>query len=201
MSAEAPKQAKKEETVESAAAEAAGEAEEATSEMASLNDLLMQASSSVIDIEDEVDPALASTSSAIMDSYTPESIHGKLIEQLGEMGEDSRASELISQMQPTGLGQYGLTLACDKSHLNTDDQAFLEFPKTQQLLANAFRALRLPGKVKINYVNGAPEEGTRVKYRPASILELQRIAGETPFIELANRILSTKLTEARIPER
>ena len=160
----------------------------------------MQASSTSIDIEDEADPALASTSNSFMDAYTPENIHSRLVAKLADMSEDMQASELIRQMQPQGFGQYGLSLMCDKSKLSSQDLEFLESPATERLISNAFRSLRLSGKVKITYSNSAPEEGNRMKYRPASILELQRMQQENPFIETANRILSTKLTEGHIPE-
>ena len=176
---------------------------EATEESSgpSLNDLLMQASSSSIDIEDEIDPALATTSNSIMDSYTPEAIYGRLLEKLADMTEDTRVYDLVAQMQPKGFGQYGLTLTCDKNQISSDDVEYLGNSKTQTFINNAFRSLNLSGKVKINYTNDSQEEGGRVKYRPASILEVQRMLQETPFIQTANRILSTKLTEGRIQEK
>ncbi len=190
------------------AAQAAGdssseedEAQESLGSSASLNDLLMQASSTSIDIEDEADPALASTSNSFMDAYTPQSIHGRLVEALADMSDDTRASDIIGQMQPQGFGQYGLSLTCDKSQFAAQDIEYLESPATERLINNAYRSLRLSGKVKINYINGAQEEGNRVKYRPASILEMQRMQQENPFIEIANKILSTKMTEGHIPEK
>ncbi len=176
---------------------------EATEESSgpSLNDLLMQASSSSIDIEDEIDPALATTTNSIMDSYTPEAIFGRLLEKLADMTEDTRIYDLVAQMQPKGFGQYGLTLTCDKNQISSDDADYLGNSKTQAFINNAFRSLNLSGKVKINYSNDSQEEGGRVKYRPASILEVQRMLQETPFIQTANRILSTKLTEGRIQEK
>ena len=135
-----------------------------------------------------------------MEAYTPQSIHSRLIAALAEMNDDMVASELIRQMQPISFGQYGLSLSCDKSKLSAKEVEFLESPATERLLSNAFRSLRLSGKVKITYTNGAPEEGNRVKYRPASILEIQRMQQENPIIETANRILMTKLTEGHIPE-
>lgn len=160
----------------------------------------MQASAASIDIEDEADPALASTSNAFMDAYTPQNIHGRLVDMLAEMSDDMRASDLIGQMQPQGFGQYGLSLTCDKSQIAAQDLEFLESSATQRLINNAFRELRLSGKVKITYTNGSQEEGNRIKYRPASILEMQRMQQENPIIETANRILSTKMTEGHIPE-
>ena len=167
----------------------------------SLNDLLMQASSSSIDIEDEADPALATTSNSIMDSFTPEAVYGRLLDKLADQSEDLRAYDLLAQMQPRGLGQYGLTLACDKNQLSSDDVEYLGNSKTQAFINKAFRSLNLSGKVKINYANDSQEDGERIKYRPASILEIQRMLQETPFIQTANSILSTKLTEGRIQER
>ena len=166
--------------------------------MIDINAQLMQAS--VIDIEDEADPALADTGeNALMASYTPPVVHERLIEQLSEMGGDyAKIAEAIANLVPQALGQYGLTLLCEQSRMSSDDLLLLSNDSTLQQLNQAFKALHLSGSVKINYSQDG-QGRPHVRYKPANFMDMNRIRANE-FVIKANRILGTQVTEGRVPD-
>ena len=81
---------------------------------------------------------------------------------------------------------------------SSDDLAVLSENTTMQQLNQAYKALHLSGSVKINYSQDE-ESGVHIRYKPASFMDMQRIRADE-FVQRANRILGTEVTEGRVPE-